>query len=467
MKEKVYLLENHAFEIDKRYYIYEVYGENILSVDYVTYCVAKTSNNKFVEEIIKELHSTQGISEIEIVEAINELKDIGLLKEKPEELKHRCSDIDFPTEMGISGLALHLVHDCNLRCTYCYGAGGSFGGPRDYMSEETAIKAIDFLLKQNPKNKKFSIIYFGGEPLLNFELLKKVTKYCRDIEKRSDKSFSLGMTTNGTLVSEQVLQFCDDNNISISISIDGTKEVHDECRKCADGSGSFDKLIDNVNNLLRKRDGKATARITLTRKNLALYDILNGVENMGFKKVNVALVSVDENSPLNINQSDFPILREEYIKIAKDVLNKSKRKEYSAANIFYPYLKMFHKKQIMFYNCGAGRHYLAVSPDGGLYLCHRFAGMDEYKLGDVEEGLIEGKQKDIINSYVDAKNKCDICWARYICGGGCFYNSVEKGGKINDAPEYYCDSYKDIFEIAIYLYELIKESNPEFLDQLV
>lgn len=466
MENKVFLLESHLFELNDRYYLYDVYGESIVSVDYIAYCIAKICNGKRVEDIIEEIKKSFDFDEQEILEAIKELKDIGLLKEKPVQVRGRCDSISFPEEMGISGLALHLVHDCNLRCSYCYGSGGSFGGPRDYMTEETATKAIDFLLKQNPENKNFSIIYFGGEPLMNFDLLKKVTKYCRDIENRTNKKFSLGMTTNGTLVSDDVIKYCDDNNISISISIDGPKEVHDGCRKCADGTGSFDKLIGNVNELLERRDGKVTARITLTKKNLGLYNIMDSIGKMGFKKVNVALVSVDENSPLEIKQEDFPTLRQEYLKIAEDVFEKVKKKEYSAANVFYPYLKMFHRKEIMFYNCGAGRHYLAVSPDGGLYLCHRFAGMEEYKLGDVDNGLIAGKQKEIINSHVDGKNQCKDCWARYICGGGCFYNAVEKGGKINDAPAYFCESYQDIFEISIYLYERIKNEVPEFLEQL-
>ena len=462
-----YIVETHMFKYENKPFIFEVIGQNLYDVDEDTYNIAQLCDGSSSDTIVQIARDKYGLDNEYTKNILSDLEKNKLIMDQKAHIFHRTEKIEFPDKMPIYALALHVAHDCNLRCLYCYGSGGSFGGPRDYMDEKTALRSIDFLLENAPVELQYSIIFFGGEPLMNYDLIKKVTEYCRKKEKETGKVFNLGMTTNGTLLNDEMMEYFDKNGITIGISIDGPKEIHDQCRKCADGSGSFDSMFKNVEKLLERRDGKVTARITLTRKDLEMHKITHEVENMGFKKVNVALVEADENTPFAIHKEDLEVINQEYKIIAEEMYNAiiERRKFYT--NIFYSHLSMLHNKNIMFYNCGAGRRYMAVAPDGSLYLCHRFAGMENYKMGDVFNGILPGTQKNVINAHVDAREECQECWARYICGGGCFYNSVEKGGSLYKSPNFYCESYKCLFETSMYLYWKLNSYDPTIVERLL
>lgn len=460
------LSESHFFNVDNQHFIFSTQNMTIFNVDEITLDIAKLCDGSTQNQIISKALE-KNISSEDTIEILDELEKVNLLYDihDHEQLFVKSNTIEIPDSLNAHSLALHLVHDCNLRCTYCYGSGGSYDGPRSVMSKETALKAVDFLINQNSPLKEYHIIFFGGEPLMNFEVIKSVTEYCKEKELDGYK-FSLGMTTNGTLLTDEIMNFCDLHDITIGVSIDGPKEIHDSCRKCVDGSGSFELMMKNVNKLLERRNGRVTARITLTKQHLNMFDITQSIESMGFKKVNLALVSDEEGSPYALSDSDYPTIMGEYKKIADKMFDSIKHKKRFYTNIFYSHLKVLHNKQFMFYNCGAGRRYLAVSPDGKLYFCHRFAGMEDFCFGDIESGINRTKQQDVINAYVDNREGCSSCWARYICGGGCFFSSIEKNGNIHKAPEHYCDSYKQLFEISMYLYWKIQNFDSSILDQL-
>ena len=456
------------FEMEGKQFIFDVYKSNLYALDSLCYEVAKLCNGDDIQQVYKTVSAKVALKESEFTEIIDELSELGLIFEKdnmPKYISEFNPDI-IPDDYPIYALALHVVHDCNLRCAYCYGEGGSYGGVRKPMSKEVAIRAIDFLLEQGKDQKEYSVIFFGGEPLMNFELIKVVTQYCKAKEQEKDIKIYLGMTTNGTLLTEEVLDFLDENDISVGVSIDGPQEVNDTCRKCVDGSGSFAKILPNIKEIIRRRDGRVTARVTLTKKHLNMYDIAQYMEELGFRKVNVALVSADEKSPLAIQKEDYQTISNEYKKIAEKTFQSIKNRERFFTNIFTSHLRILDNKNPLIFNCGAGRKYMAVSPEGDLYLCHRFAGENQYKMGNVYSGIIAERRKEVFRAHVDAREECSECWARYLCGGGCFYDSYEKGGDLMSAPEDYCDSYRDLYEITMCLYWKIKELNPEILETL-
>ena len=445
------IIENHIFKTNHGYYFYGVNNMQAYEIDEETF------------NCIKLINSQEDISEAEYEPIITELIEAGILINHEED-KDNFGIVEEYVDFPIKSLALHLVHDCNLRCTYCYGEGGSYGGERKPMTEEVAYKSIDFLLSHSGDLENVSITLFGGEPLLNMPLIRKIVSYCRDKEKEFGKEINLGMTTNATLLDQETREYLNRNNITVGISIDGPKEVHDSCRVNVNGSGSYELMIDNTKELLKERDGRVTARITLTRNCLKMDDIMQYIEQMGFRKVNVAFVSGEDDSNITIKKEDFEIIANEYEKIANRMLTALKENKPFYNNLFYGHLRQLHDKSPMLYNCGAGRRYLAVDPEGNIYICHRFVGKKDYKVGTVYSDIDKEKVREVAYAHVDHKEGCKDCWARYLCAGGCFYNSYEKGGNLLAAPEDYCELYKKQYEVSIELYNNIKNISPSFLE---
>ena len=268
------------------------------------------------------------------------------------------------------------------------------------------------------------------------------------------------------LLNEETRTYLNENNISVGVSIDGPREIHDSCRVNVKGNGSFDYMIHNTEKLLEERDGRVTARITVTRNCLEIDRIMRYIEKMGFRKVNVAFVSGEDDSPITIKQEDFIKIGKEYEKIAERMYEALKNDIPFYNNIFYSHLRQLNKKFPMLYSCGAGRKYFAVDPDGNLYICHRFVGKDEYKVGNVFGTINREKVGEVAYAYVEHKDECKSCWARYLCAGGCFYNSYENGGNLLAAPKEYCELYKKMYEVAIELYYRLNEISPDFMDEL-
>lgn len=446
------MIENHTFSTKKGYYFFGVNHLEAFELD------------KEAFDCIQALNNGMDISMCNYDDILDELIEQKILIDQ-DEIKNNFGAVEEFVDFPLQSLALHLVHDCNLRCTYCYGEGGSYGGERKPMTEEVAYKAIDFLISHSGDLPSINITLFGGEPLLNMPLIKKIVEYSRKKEQETEKEITLGTTTNATLLDEETRKYLNENNITVGISIDGPKEVHDSCRITANGQGSYDQMIDNTKNLLNERDGRVTARITLTRNDMEMDKIMQYIEEMGFRKVNVAFVSGEDNSPITIKNEDFEIIAREYEKIADRMVNALKNREPFYNNIFYSHLRQLNNKAPMLYNCGAGRRYMAVDPDGSLFICHRFVGKDDYKLGTVFDDINKEKVKEVAYAYVEHKETCKSCWARYLCAGGCFYNSYEKGGNLLAAPDVYCDLYRKQYEIVIELYSRIKAISPNFIEE--
>lgn len=447
------LIENHIFKSENEYFLFCVNNMQAFEID------------KEMFECLSLLKSGSEEIPYEYDEVLKELIENKILIDKDEDEGKNCFGkveeyVDFP----LKSFALHLVHDCNLRCTYCYGEGGSYGGERKPMTEEVAIKAIDFLLDHSGDLNNIGITLFGGEPLLNMPLIKKIVNYCREKEKETGKEISLGTTTNATLLDEETRKYLNENNITVGISIDGPKEVHDSCRVNVNGTGSYDQMIENTKELIKERDGRVTARITLTRNYMQMDQIMQFIEKLGFRKVNIAFVSGEDESPITIKEDDFKVIAEEYHKIANRMLETLRNDEPFYNNLFYSHLRQLHDKNPMLYNCGAGRKYMSVDPEGNIFICHRFVGKDDYKVGTVFTDINKEKVREVAYAHVEHKEGCKECWARYLCAGGCFYNSYEKGKNLLAAPEAYCDLYKKQYEVSIELYSKMKEISPEFIE---
>lgn len=446
------IIENHTFRTENGFYLFGVNNMQAFEIDKDTF------------ECISLLNSGKDVISSDYSEIIEELVENEIIIESDEK-KNNFGKVEEYVDFPIKSLALHLVHDCNLRCTYCYGEGGSYGGERKPMTDEVAFKAIDFLLYNSGELPNVSITLFGGEPLLNMPLIRKIVDYCRKREKETGKEISLGMTTNATLLDKETREYLNKNNITVGISIDGPKEVHDSCRVNVNGTGSYNQMIENTKELLKERDGRVTARITLTRNCMQMDQIMQYIEKMGFRKVNIAFVSGEDESKITIKKGDFEVIAKEYDKIADRMLNALEAKEPFYNNLFYSHLRQLHDKTPMLYNCGAGRRYLAVDPEGNLFICHRFVGKTDYKVGTVFTEIDKNKVREVVYAHVEHKEKCKECWARYLCAGGCFYNSYEKGGNLLAAPDTYCDLYKKQYEVAIELYNKMKNISPEFIKE--
>ncbi|WP_410771650.1 radical SAM protein [Fontibacillus sp. BL9] len=461
------IVENHVFKMNDQSLLFDVNRCKLFSIDDPTSVVAELCDGRHVQALRETAADILSLRKEEIDQLLSELDEAGLLSEAPSVIGSKFEELGVPTNYSVSALALHVIHDCNLRCAYCYGGGGDFGGERVAMSEEVALKAVDFLIRESGDQQSLNITFFGGEPLMNLPLIKKVTEYCRQKERETGKTFNLGMTTNGTLLTDKTLKYLNENRISVGISIDGPKETHDKYRRYEDQSGSFDRLMEGTRKLLDSRDGRVTARITVTRDNLNIVDITKFISELGFRKVNLALVSTSDGSPLSIRKEDLHYIAEQYQQLAEEFIASIKEKKRYFINVFTSRLELLHNRKFMFYDCGAGRRYMAVSPEGGIYMCHRFVGMEEQRMGDLDHGFSEDMLRDVVNSHVEQKEGCGDCWARYMCGGGCFYNSVEKGGTLRSSPGDFCDSYKSLFETTMYLYHQLQSYDDTIIDRLL
>lgn len=467
MNQEYFKCEMHLFEKDS-YYCFSVKHGNVYQVDEVTYNLLKYCDHNTYQELEQFFNENNYGTSDEFDELLQELCELELLKsESVPDKGNKMELLGMPTEQSaVCHIALHISQDCNLRCLYCYGDGGCYGAERTYMSEEVALKAVDFLVDYSGKSKDLSIIYFGGEPLLNFDLIKKVTKYVRKVELETNKRFKLNMTTNGTLIDdEEVLNFLDENKIGITLSMDGTKEYHDRYRVFEDGTGSYDIMMQGTEKLLKRRNGKVTARMTIGKHNVKFSEISKEVGKLGFKTVLFSFASVDDDSMLKLKEDDFKVIEEEYKKAAEDTIQSLiEKKVFTPLNIFEEHIYKIHEKRYVVYQCGGGRSYLSVTPSGGIFVCHRFAEDKNFQMGNVYDGLEDDSQKSYIHANVEERSDCSNCWGRYICGGGCYYESVHNAGSLDKVNQDFCKVYKKYFEYCIHIYHKVKSITPDFWD---
>jgi uncharacterized protein len=357
------------------------------------------------------------------------------------------TDINSP----IKAMCLHIAHDCNLRCAYCFASTGDFGQKRTIMPLEIGIKAIDFLLQNSGERHNLELDFFGGEPLMNFEVVKSIVKYAREKEKEYNKKFRFTITTNGLLLDDDKTDFINREMSNVVLSIDGRKEVNDKVRKRIDNSGCYDSILPKFKNLVEKRNhNNYYVRGTFTNYNLDFTEDVKHLKALGFDQISVEPVVSEKTKEYAITEQHLPAIFDEYEKLAKETLRY--KKEGRGFNFFHFMLDLEQGPCAIkrMRGCGCGNEYVAVTPDGDIYPCHQFVGQDEYLMGNVVTGDIDIKlKKKFSKANIYTKEECNKCWVKFYCSGGCNANNSIYEGDILKPHKISCEIERKRVECAI------------------
>ena len=353
----------------------------------------------------------------------------------------------------VKALCLHIAHDCNLACKYCFADEGEYHGKRELMSYEVGKKALDFLVANSGSRTNLEVDFFGGEPLMNFEVVKQLVKYGRSLEEPNNKKFRFTLTTNGVLLDDDILEFANKEMSNLVLSLDGRKEVHDLMRPRRGGQGSYDTVVPKFIKAAESRNQmNYYVRGTYTRNNLDFAKDVIHMADLGFEQISVEPVVADKSESYAIREEDIDTLIKQYDELTAEMIKR--KKEGKPFNFFHFMIDLSGGPCVAkrLSGCGSGTEYLAVSPSGELYPCHQFMGMKDFLLGNVDEGVIRTDIRDefkLCNVY--AKEKCKNCFAKFYCSGGCAANSYNFSGSINGTYEIGCELQKKRIECAIAL----------------
>ena len=359
----------------------------------------------------------------------------------------------------VKALCLHIAHDCNLACQYCFAEEGEYHGRRALMSFEVGKKALDFLIANSGNRRNLEVDFFGGEPLMNWEVVKQLVEYGRSKEKEYNKNFRFTMTTNGVLLNDEIMDYCNREMSNVVLSLDGRKEVNDKMRPFRGGKGSFDLIVPKFQKFAEMRgDRDYYVRGTFTRHNLDFSKDVTEFADLGFRSMSIEPVVAKPEEEYAIREEDLPQIMEEYDHLAEEYIKR--KKEGRGFNFFHFNIDLNQGPCVAkrLSGCGSGTEYLAVTPWGDLYPCHQFVGQEEFLLGNVDTGVTNERIRDefkLCNVY--AKDKCRDCFARFYCSGGCAANSYNFHGSITDAYDIGCAMQKKRIECAIMIKAALAE----------
>ncbi|MBP5222147.1 MAG: thioether cross-link-forming SCIFF peptide maturase [Lachnospiraceae bacterium] len=365
----------------------------------------------------------------------------------------------------VKALCLHIAHDCNLACRYCFAEEGEYHGRRALMSLEVGKKALDFLVANSGNRVNLEVDFFGGEPTMNWEVVKQLVEYGRSLEETHHKKFRFTLTTNGILLNDEILEFANREMGNVVLSIDGRKEVNDRMRPMRGGQGSYDTIVPKFQKVAESR-GQTNyyVRGTFTHYNLDFSEDVIHLADLGFQQISVEPVVAQPTDPYAITEADLPKLKAEYDKLAAEMLKR--RKEGRPFNFFHFMIDLQGGPCVAkrLSGCGSGTEYLAVTPWGDLYPCHQFVGNEAFLMGNVEEGIVREEIRDQFKCCnVYAKDKCKKCFAKFYCSGGCAANSFNFHGNINDTYDVGCELERKRVECAIMLKaaQMLEEDDTE------
>ena len=396
----------------------------------------------------------------EIMEAVDEVLALaGEGKLFSEDLYEAYIGDFKERETVVKALCLHIAHDCNLACQYCFAGEGEYHGERALMNFEVGKKALDFLVKNSGNRVNLEVDFFGGEPLLNWEVVRKLVEYGRSLEEPNHKKFRFTLTTNGVLLNDEILEFANREMGNVVLSIDGRKEVHDRMRPFRGGQGSYDLIIPKFLKAAESREQmNYYVRGTYTRNNLDFSKDVLHLADLGFKQISVEPVVAGPSDDYAIREEDIPALKEEYDRLAVEMIRR--RKEGKGFNFFHFMIDLEGGPCVAkrLSGCGAGTEYLAVTPFGDFYPCHQFVGNEAFLMGNVDEGITRTDIRDAFKGCnVYAKEKCKKCFAKYYCSGGCAANAHNFHGTINGTYEAGCELQRKRVECAIMLKAALAE----------
>ncbi len=440
----------HAYQLNGYNIVLDVCSGSVHRVDELGYEVITRYEGAEPGAIVAELAGKYPAREVEECLAdVEELKRAGklfspdLYADRAFDFKNRHSDI--------KALCLHVAHSCNLNCEYCFAAQGKFHGQDALMSFETGKRALDFLMEHSGSRRNLEVDFFGGEPLLNFQVCKDLVAYARSVEGERGKNFRFTLTTNGVLIDDEVIDWANRECHNVVLSLDGRKQTHDRLRKDLGGHGSYDVVVPKFQKLVAERGGKNYyMRGTFTHNNVDFTEDLFHMADLGFTELSMEPVVCAPDEPYALTEEDLPVLLEQYEILAKEML---RREEEGRPITFYHYMidlaggPCIYKRMA---GCGSGTEYMAVTPWGDLYPCHQFVGEPAYKLGDVWHGVDNVAVQDQFKQCnAVARPECRECWARLYCSGGCAANAYHATGQVQGVYRYGCELFKKRMECAI------------------
>ena len=458
----------HCYKLSGYNIVLDICSGSVHVVDEVAYDIIEKYENESREDItafiLKKYKDRDDVTKEDIdacFEDIEELRRMGKLftEDSFEPLANKFKE---KSAGVVKALCLHIAHTCNLNCSYCFASQGKYHGDRALMSFEVGKAALDFLVKNSATRRNLEVDFFGGEPLMNFDVVKKLVAYARSIEKEAGKNFRFTLTTNGVLIDEDVIDFANKEMSNVVLSLDGRREIHDKYRVDYKGNGSFDKIVPKFQQLVEARGGKNYyMRGTFTHAN---PDFLKDIEVMldfGFTELSMEPVVGAPTDPTTLTEEDLPIVLKQYEDLADLML---KRHREGRPFTFYHYMIDLKGGPCIYKRisgCGSGTEYMAVTPWGDLYPCHQFVGEEEFKLGNVFDGVDNrAVQEDFASCNVYARPECADCWAKLYCSGGCAANAYHATGSVRGVYKYGCELFRKRMECAIML-EAAKTVSPD------
>ena len=444
----------HQYQLGGFNIVLDVCSGSVHVVDKVAYDIIGLYEEHSREEVLAQVKAQHSdFSEADLNECYDQ---ITALKEKgklfaPDTFAPMAGTLKEKTAGVVKALCLHVAHTCNLNCSYCFASQGKYHGDRAVMSFEVGKRALDFLVENSGTRRNLEVDFFGGEPLMNFQVVKDLVAYARSIEKEKGKNFRFTLTTNGMLVDDDVIEFANRECHNVVLSLDGRKEIHDEFRVDYNGKGSWETIVPKFQKFVEAREGKGYyMRGTFTHRNPDFLKDIQQMLDLGFSELSMEPVVCAEGDPSALTEEDLPIVMEQYEQLAQLMLQRDKE---GKPFTFYHYMIDLTGGPCIYKRisgCGSGTEYMAVTPWGDLYPCHQFVGEEKFRLGDIWEGVTNHAiQCEFANCNVYAHPECRDCWARLYCSGGCAANAYHSTGSVTGVYEYGCKLFRKRMECAI------------------
>ncbi len=447
----------HQYKLNGYNIVLDTCSGSVHVVDDVAYDIIALYKEKSADEIADEIsakYESDGVTRQDCLDCIEDVKSLESMKKLYTPDTYADMAFDFKNRNTVlKAMCLHVAHTCNLNCEYCFASQGKYHGERALMSFEVGKRALDFLIENSGTRHNLEVDFFGGEPLMNWDVVKQLVAYAREQEKIHNKNFRFTLTTNGMLIDDDVIEFSNKEMSNVVLSLDGRKEVHDRLRKDYTGKGSYDIIVPKFKEFVERRGNKSYyMRGTFTHANTDFTNDIFHMADMGFTELSMEPVVCAPTDASALTEADLPVLFEQYEILAKEMI---KRKREGRPFTFYHYmLDLKHGPCIYkrISGCGSGTEYVAVTPTGDIYPCHQFVGDAKYLLGNIYDGISNTEVQNefkLCNAY--ARRECDDCWAKLYCSGGCAANSYHATGKITGIYEYGCELFKKRIECAVML----------------
>ncbi len=447
----------HQYKLNGYNIVLDTCSGSVHAVDEVAYDIIGLYQEKTEEEILAVIMEKYGDREDVTEEEVRLCyADVSALKEEgklftpdtyaplADTFKERSGDV-------VKALCLHVAHTCNLNCSYCFASQGKYHGERALMSFEVGKRALDFLIEHSGTRRNLEVDFFGGEPLMNWDVVKQLVEYARSVEKQYNKNFRFTLTTNGMLIDDDVIEFANKEMSNVVLSLDGRKEVHDRLRVDYAGNGSWERIVPKFQKLVQARGGKNYyMRGTFTHANPDFTKDIDKMLELGFTELSMEPVVCPADDPAALTAEDLPVVMKEYELLAEKMLQREKE---GRGFTFYHYMLDLKDGPCIYKRisgCGSGTEYMAVTPWGDLYPCHQFVGEEKYKLGDIWNGVSNKEaQAEFRGCNAYTRKECETCWAKLYCSGGCAANAYHATGSVQGIYEYGCELFRKRMECAM------------------